>query len=245
MMEPFTIKLAGKTIEIKVNFSGTKAYCGDYSVSEKADFSICITKEDVVFEREKARLQDLKEGKEVQQFSDAYLEKLALYRKIAEIMPQYDTMLIHGSCVAVDGVGYLFTAASGTGKSTHTRLWREVFGPRAVMVNDDKPLVTVTEKGAIIHGTPWNGKHHLGENISVPLKAICVLNRGEENRIEKTEFLKAYPVLMGQTYRPKDEPSFLKTLDLLEKLGKNIDIYSFSCNMEREAVKVSYNGMNK
>lgn len=139
---------------------------------------------DIEYEREKSALEDRKEGLPIRNFPDSYLETLAVYRKFAENLLAYDTVLFHGSVVAVDGIGYLFTAKSGTGKSTHTRLWREYFGERAVMVNDDKPLLQVTENGVIVYGTPWDGKHHLSNNISVPLKAICILTRAEENHIE-------------------------------------------------------------
>ncbi|MBQ7985861.1 MAG: hypothetical protein IJ304_01170 [Clostridia bacterium] len=245
MMEPFTIRLAGKTIEVHALFPKTKIFCSEYLADGVADFSVYITPEDIAFEYERAMKQESKESKEPQQYSDTYLETLALYRKIAEKLPEYNTFLIHGSCISVDGEGYLFTATSGTGKSTHTRLWREFFGDRAKMVNDDKPLITVNENGAVIHGTPWNGKHHLGENISVPLKAICVLNRGTENSIEKMDFTDAFPILLGQTYRPKDAKSLAKTLDLLDRLGKNTDVFSLFCNMEKQAASVAYNGMNK
>lgn len=90
--------------------------------------------------------------------SNGMLESLAVYRKISEIMVEHDTFLFHCSAVALDGQAYLFTAPSGTGKSTHTRLWREVFGERAVMVNDDKPLIQVREDAIYVCGTPWNGK---------------------------------------------------------------------------------------
>ena len=62
----------------------------------------------------------------MRKYSDIYLETMAVYRKIEDKLLDYDTILFHGSAVAVDGVGYLFTAKSGTGKSTHTRLWREM-----------------------------------------------------------------------------------------------------------------------
>lgn len=75
------------------------------------------------------------------------LEETAVYRKIADKMVDYDTFVFHGSVIAVEGQAYLFTAKSGTGKSTHTRLWREMLGDKAVMVNDDKPMLRVTESG--------------------------------------------------------------------------------------------------
>ncbi len=135
-------------------------------------------------------------------FSDAYLETLAVYRKIADHLLSYDTLLFHGSVIAVDGEGYLFTAKSGgTGKSTHTRLWREYFGERAVMVNDDKPLLRITDSGVTAYGTPWDGKHRLSTNIAVPLKGICILTRDTTNHIEPAEPHAVYPLIVQQTNR--------------------------------------------
>ncbi len=241
----FCIRLAHKVIRISPKIKYFENYCKDYLCDAEPDFSVTLCREDVEYERERSVQNALKEEREVEEFSDSYLGTLALYRKIAEKMPQYNTLLIHGSCVAVDGEGYLFTATSGTGKSTHTRLWREAFGDRAKMVNDDKPLVTITENGAVIHGTPWNGKHHLGENISVPLKAICILKRGTENRIEEIDKSLAYPVLLGQAYRPRDAEKLATLLSLLDKLGDEVDLYELHCNMDPKVAEVAYGGMNK
>ena len=81
------------------------------------------------------------------------------------------------------GEANLFTAKSGTGKSTHARLWREVFGERAVMVNDDKSLVQITDSGATVYGTSWNVKHGMGANIAVLMKDVCIVDRAEKNTI--------------------------------------------------------------
>ncbi len=238
------IKLAEKIIEIEHLFPYIEEYCRDYIVSDSdvSDFSICVSEEDIECEREKSRNEDLAEGVKVREFSDDYLETLAAYRKIAEISPQFDTVLFHGSAVAVDGAGFLFTAKSGTGKSTHTRLWRERFGDRAVMVNDDKPLIKICEDGsAVVYGTPWDGKHRLGNNISVPLKALCILKRGETNEIAEITKQEAYPMLLQQVYRPRDPVSMKKTMELLERL--NVKLTELKCNMSPEAAEVSYSFM--
>ena len=158
-------------------------------------------------------------------------------------MPDYGTFLFHGSCVAVDGQGYLFTAKSGTGKSTHTRLWREYLGDKAVMVNDDKPLLSVLESGVIVHGTPYNGKHKLGSNISVPLKAICILERAEENHIERITKAQAYAMLLQQVYRPQDSAQMAKTLQLIDKAAERTELYRLGCNMDISAAETAYNAM--
>lgn len=187
---------------------------------------------DIEYEREKSALEDRKEGLPIRNFPDSYLETLAVYRKIAENLLAYDTVLFHGSVVAVDGIGYLFTAKSGTGKSTHTRLWREYFGERAVMINDDKPLIQVTENSVIVYGTPWDGKHRLSNNISVPLKAICILTRASENHIEPISKSTAFPMLLQQSNRPQDSLKMQKTLEILDKISDNIALYKLGCMVE-------------
>ena len=140
----------------------------------------------------------MQEGQGIVQYSDAFIESIMVYRKIAEVMPAYDTFLFHGSAIAVDGLAYLFTAKSGTGKSTHTYLWREMLGTRAIMVNDDKPLIRITGDKATIYGTPWQGKENIGNNISVPLKAVCLLERAERNHIRAITKGEAYAMLLQQ-----------------------------------------------
>ena len=104
-----------------------------------------------------------------------------LHALLAEKLVAYGALLMHGSALCMDGNAYIFTAKSGTGKSTHARLWREAFGDRVWMINDDKPMIRVDEMR--VYGTPWDGKHHLSRNASAPLKAIVKLERAEENRV--------------------------------------------------------------
>ena len=210
-MESFTIRLAGQYFTICPVYDYIREYCKDYIVADITGQSgiddgdteytssgvgdittesvtrITITQSDIDFEREKSAREDIKEGIPIRHFSDAYLETLAVYRKIADYLLSCNTLLFHGSVIAVDGEGYLFTAKSGTGKSTHTRLWREYFGERAVMVNDDKPLLHITDSGMTAYGTPWDGKHRLSTNTAVPLKGICILTRDTTNHIDLAE----------------------------------------------------------
>ena len=240
------IELAGKKIAVENVHFHMERFGKDYVPSGKgrADFCISVTQADVDFERTKSEREDRREGIPVRQFSDEYLETLAVYRKIAERMPLYDVMLLHGSCIAVDGQGYLFTAKSGTGKSTHATLWREMLGERAVMVNDDKPLIRVNGDGtAVAYGTPWDGKHHLSSNIAVPLRAICILERSEGNRITEITKREALPMLFQQAYRPMDTEAMQRTIELIERL--NIKFYRLGCNMELSAAELSYGTMQE
>lgn len=242
-MNAFKIRLADKVIAVSALHGYIADYCRGYISDDTPDFTVQITQSDIDFERAKSAAEDRKEGIPIRNFSDEYLETLAVYRKIADKMLESDTILFHGSVIAVDGIGYLFTAKSGTGKSTHTRLWRDLFGERAIMVNDDKPLIKVSESGIIVYGTPWDGKHRLSTNISVPLKAVCVLERSEENRIEKVTADSVYNMLVQQVYRPQNPQKLLKTLQLIDVLSENAGLYRLGCNMDISAAELAYNVM--
>lgn len=241
--------IGGKKIRIQSLFDNIHRYCELYRVKdeeapENTDLTVSIIQEDLEYERKQFLRMAIHENLESNICSEECLEGLAVYRKIAEWMPSQDTFLFHGSAVAVDGQGYLFTAKSGTGKSTHTRLWREMLGERAVMINDDKPLIHVnTDGSAVIYGTPWNGKHNLGNNIVVPLKAICILKRDSENHIERIQKNEAYPMLLQQSYRPADPVAMVQTLQLIERI--NTAFYRLGCNMDPEAARTAYEGMKE
>ena len=235
-------KIADKVVEVTSIHAEVHKYCADYQTDENVDYSVTTTQADIDFEREKSAREDEIEGFPTRQFSDSYLEELAVYRKIAEKMIDYDTILFHGSVVAVDGAGYLFTAKSGTGKSTHTKLWREYFGDKAIIVNDDKPLLHIADT-VTAYGTPYNGKHRLGTNTSVPLKAICILTRAEENHIEPITREQAYTMLLQQVYRPADSILMMKTLTLVDSLADLVKLYRLGCNMDISAAKIAYEGM--
>ena len=164
-------------------------------------------------------------------------------RKICAKLLERETLLFHGSAIAVDGVAYLFTAKSGTGKSTHTALWRQVFKDRAVMINDDKPLLKLTSDGVLVCGTPWNGKHGLGCNKMVPLKAICILERAEQNTIHPVDAVEALPMLLQQSFRTGTPNGTVLLFDILDKLTKMVQLYRLGCNMDPQAAIVAYEGM--
>ena len=239
-----TYKLADKIIRIITLHEATHAMCRDYRAEGIIDLTIETSQADIDHEREKSVRTDGSEGLTYRCLDDACLETLAVYRKIAEQMPFHNILLIHGSAIAVDGAAYLFIAKSGTGKSTHTRLWRELLGKQAVMVNDDKPLAGINPDGtATVYGTPWDGKHHLSTNIAVPLKAICILTRSADNHIEPVTASGAYPMLFQQVYRPSDPDALTQTLRLIDALSETVSLWRLGCNMDPDAARISYETM--
>lgn len=244
-MTEFTIKVAGVPIGVRAMFASTRDYCRAYFTEEAPVFSVATEPADLEFEQNKAREEAILEGLRFRDFPDPYLERTAIQRKIAEKLFEYDTLIFHGSVVAVDGQGYLFTAKSGTGKSTHTRFWREAFGEKAVMVNDDKPFLKITEKEILVCGAPWSGKHGLDTNITVPLKAICILERGEENQIRPIEPGQALMMLMQQSNRPLDRQKLLKYMDLIDGLASKTALWKMRCNLDPAAAKIAFEAMSK
>lgn len=244
-MIEFTMEAAGVPVGVRAQFESTKTYCQGYITREKETFSVEITPEDLSREREKAAKEDALEGLPVRDLTDAQLEVTALLRKITEGLFSRDVLLFHGSVIAVDGEGYLFTAKSGTGKSTHTRLWRELLGSRTVMVNDDKPFLEISGGGVFAHGSAWMGKHGLGGKMAVPLKAICILERGTENQICRISPKEAVFMLLQQSSRPQNSQNLPKYLELVDKISASVAFYRMQCNMELEAAEIAYRAMSQ
>lgn len=239
-------RIAGVVAQIESIYEEVHTMCSDYRCPDDtaAQLSIHITQRDIDAEQVKSDQEAAIEGKEPVSYGPAYLETLAVYRKLAkEMLLEHEILLFHGSAIAVDDRAVLFTAKSGTGKSTHTRLWREMLGDCCYMVNDDKPLLRVGQTMTEVCGTPWNGKHHLGKNCIVPLQAICILEQGEENEITRLAPKDALPMLMQQSYRPDNPKTMLQLLKVIDKMAKSVAFYRLKCNMDPEAAKLSYETM--
>lgn len=243
-MAEFTAKIAGYAIAIKALYPETKELFRDYLTDESPAVLIESSGELIATERQLLRETDAMAKLPVDDFSNAKIESNFLYREVAEQLSTHGIVLIHGSAVAVDGEGYVFVAPSGTGKSTHVRLWRKMFGSRAMMINDDKPLLKCDEGSILVCGSPWDGKHHLSTNISVPLKAICFLERGKVNHIEPIAATEGFMPMLKAVYHSKEAEREACILRSLQLIRQKISFYHLWCNMEPDAAAISYAGMN-
>jgi len=157
---------------------------------------------------------------------------------------RYNGMLLHSSAVVVDGRAYLFSAPCGTGKSTHTKLWLQVFGDRAQILNDDKPALRLVDGQFYAYGTPWSGKYDCSANLRVPVAGICVLRRGAVNKIEPYSGFPAIHAILEQTIRSRNAAFMENMLTLLDTLLKTVPVWRMECNMDPEAARVSYRAMS-
>lgn len=231
----FTVKMADKYINIDSLYPDLKDFCKDYLVDDgTADFSISITEEDILYE------QNLCEDME---YSLPYLETLATLRKIASALPSHKRFLMHGASITYDDKAYLFTAPSGTGKSTHIRLWKRCLGERVRIVNGDKPFLSFDDGEVRIYGTPWAGKERWQRNCSAPLHGICFVNQGTENTIRRLEPAECLTQLFKQIYLPATSDAAGTTLELMDLLVRTIPLYHLECDMSEEAVRCSFEAL--
>ncbi len=157
----------------------------------------------------------------------------------------YNGILLHSSCVVVDGVAYAFSADSGTGKSTHTKLWLKRFGDRAYMLNDDKPAIREIDGTVYACGTPWSGKHNRSTPKIVPLGGICFLERSEKNWIKKADTKNAVFSIFNQTVRKLGPMAMNRLFDVIEIIFQKVPLYKFGCNISDEAAELSYETMKR
>ena len=201
--------------------------------------------DDVIIEPDIRRTSNYLALKERQpHLSEDACEYLSTGSSFYNQLLRYDGMLLHSSAVVVDGRAYLFTAPCGTGKSTHTKLWLQVFGDRAQILNDDKPALRFVDGKFYAYGTPWSGKNDCSVNLRVPVAGICVLGRGKENHIEPFGGVSAIHAILSQTTRSKNAEFMERMLALLDKLLTYVPVWKLECNMEPEAAMVSYRAMS-
>ena len=244
-MAQFNLEIAGKIAQVHTLFDSTRDYFRPYLTEKQPHFSIRVSRKDLEFEQAELLAEAHAEGFKPRVFTDPFLERASIQRSFAEYLFDRDTLLFHGSAIAVDGQGYLFTAKSGTGKSTHTRLWRDVFGERAVMVNDDRPFLQIGNQGVTVCGSPWSGKHGLDANLAVPLKGICILERGAENQICPLSPADALPRLLHESYCPMDPKKQPQFEQLVFRLSRSIPLWKMQCNKEPRAAQVSFEAMSR
>lgn len=224
-----TIRLAGVNVGIDNQYDNAKRF-RPWFTEGAPDFTVRVSPEELA-EEDKGGM------------SPEYLEFICAYRHIAERMPDYDAFVFHGAAVEMDGLAYLFTAPSGTGKTTHIRLWRNHFGRQVQFLNGDKPILRKTEQGFTACGTPWRGKENLGSNGERPLRGICMLRRGPVDEIAPAKPEELIRFLTRQIYFPQDPERLEKLLKLVDDCCRSVPIWSMSCTPTPNAAVTAYAAM--
>ena len=227
-------EIAGLRVKIENKYDFTTKFCREYlseDQTSKVDIVAKVTEEEFAAERS---LSD--------EFSDGYIENICLYRSICTQIPVFNRMLLHCAVLEYDGKGYAFLGRSGTGKSTHTRLWKQYLGTPK-MINGDKPILEYAGDGFLAYGTPWRGKESWGTRSVAPLCGLCFLEQAKENSIRKLTPSEVSARLFGQILLPESEENAISTLELADKLIATTPAYLLKCDISKEAVKLSFEAM--
>ena len=148
------------------------------------------------------------------------------------------TVLMHASVVSLEGRGYLMTAPSGTGKSTHTRLWRQCFD-QCELVNDDNPVVRIEQGKAIVYGSPWSGKTPCYRNVCHPVGAYVRLFQEPENNSHPYQPLEAYamllPAMSCMVWDKRMQTGVSKTVAEMVRLNP---MYRLGCRPDEAAARL-------
>ena len=228
-----TLKLAGLCVGIDNRFDYIEKFAEDYLTDAIPDFTVSVSDDELAKEATMTEVS----------FSDGYLESIVAYRKIAERLPEYDAVVFHGAILATGGRAYAFTARSGVGKTTHTRLWISTLGADVHYLNGDKPIIRMIDGVPYAFGTPWRGKEGYGVNESAPLSAIALLERGVTNSAVAVEPKDGAMRLMSQIYIPRTPRAAALTMRVANSIANSVRFVELKCNMDPEAAIVASRAM--
>ncbi len=157
-----------------------------------------------------------------------------------------DTLLIHSSVIRCDGRGYLMTAPSGTGKSTHTHLWYTHI-PGCDLMNDDNPIIRILPSGQpTVYGSPWSGKTPCYRNISAPIGGIVRLHQRPENIIRQLPVVQAFTELLTACCNMKwDKRVYNGVCDSVTKFVQSCGIWELGCLPNGEAATLCHDTISK
>lgn len=228
-------QIAELNIKIEPIFNQTKIRLEPYLTdNNNFDFEICVSHDDISDYKNKCKILCSDESVENTLILSALCNKL---------LTDYNGLFFHSSSLMLDNQAYVFTAVSGTGKSTHTALWRKHFGNRVTMINDDKPVIRKIDGHFFVYGTPWMGKSDIGNNISAPIKAIYIIKQSKKNCVEKISAGRYFKEILEATLVPSDKENMHKLLDLLDSLFSKVPLFLLHCNMDDDAVLTAYNAV--
>ena len=227
--------IAGVIVEMNPMFDRTISQAKPYLTTS-------LNSPDISIELSIEKLEEIK--KRYNHLNLEEIEYIFLGQLFYRHILKHNGILLHSSCVVKDNQAYLFSAPSGTGKSTHTNLWLEEFKD-AFILNDDKPAIIYKDNTLYAAGTPFSGKHDISKNALVPIKGICFIERSSNNWIKEISSKQAIFEILNQTERIPYEEDMNLILEHISNIVKNTKIYKMGCNISIEAVYTSYNKMSK
>lgn len=235
----YSLFICNRVIRIESEHGKFLRFCRGYIIQEPApepDYTITVSKAEIIAQQSMSSAygMDMQEG-------------FVILRKLAEYLLEEDrTIFMHGSVVAYNDSAYMFTAESGVGKTTHSRLWVSNLDG-AYILNGDKPFISTGDR-ITAWGSPWCGSERYNRNNGVQLKAICLLQRAEKNSISEISFAEALPILARQTgdLNTGQSSTRIHILEALYSIGQKVKVYRFLMNnLADDAFATSYQVLSK
>ncbi len=228
----FKGRIADINVLFEERYNLYEHYIPEFSaVFEKPDVVVSVFEDDIEAERKVSEKRNCPPGQ---------YQMDRAFRKFADSLPDFEAILFHSVFVSVGDKGIAFTARSGTGKSTHMLLWKQLLGDKMTIINGDKPIVRFIDDGLYGYGTPWNGKEHLYTMGRAPLTDICVIERSKTNEVVPMSLTEGAMELMQQIHTPEDPVQLVKTMQLADRVAKQCRFWKIRCNMDIEAAEVAY-----
>lgn len=151
---------------------------------------------------------------------------------------RFATLEMHASVTVRGDLGYLFLGKSGTGKSTHSRLWQECFKD-AWLLNDDNPVVRLKEDGAYVYGSPWSGKTPCYKNDVRRIGAFVKLAQAPYNKMHTLRLPEAYAYILSSSSGLKIVPQVMDQLyDTISRLIQTVQVYGLECLPDTAAAEL-------
>lgn len=239
-MTEFTVKIADELFELTCVQEMTKERFADYLSDEAGGIKLYASRESREAARQRLASNPNRRNTDL---SPNFIEFSALHHHIAYKLAEKNILLVHGSVVVADGEAVLFIAPTRTGKSTHTRLWTELLGERAFILNNDKPLIRIENNTATAYATPWGDTPTPKLRFS-QLTAMVHLQRGE-NHITAVEPGKLLLPLLQASLRGRTKEEAAKLLSLQGSLLRCVRTYAMTCQPDSAAAEMAYNTIIK
>ena len=244
IMFPNTYKFVDKIIKITTIYHYFHLMAKDYLSSETYTIEIVNSLEEI-----KEALMRYKSRDEKENLNNLdYIESLLILEKLATLFNKDNTFIFHGSSFYIDDInnGFIITAKSGVGKSTHARLLKEYLNQRFYYINDDKPFIHFDiDNYFYLYGSAWDGKEKKSSNVKAKLKGIFILYQNKTNEIKRITADEAINYLFKQIYIPESQITIVNTMHYIIALAQNVPIYLLGCNISLEAAKLSYKTMEE
>lgn len=234
----FSINLSGISLSISANWSETIKYFR-FFVSEFSFSSVSLSVPNKLLEQLKGM-----NCQSVMQPADEYF---LLHLVVSNALLPFNRCVFHGTAFLWHDKAWLFSAPSGTGKTTQYRQWRRLYRDEVKIINGDKPILQFCDDGTImVHPSPWKGKERMASMLKAPLGGIIYLQQGKENTIERMDSLEAAePIYRQFLYMPETEEAVRRVCRMEDKLLRNIPVWKLVNKGDAQSAELTHHTLTK